>query len=174
MSRLNIKGICKLILLASALMMFAAQSPFAEQQGTNRPLKGSVIGSATIDVENNKCLAGYAYVTTTALGNLSHLGLTVTRMIHCANSTGTDYTNTDVKLIAANGDELWATYAFIGKSADGTLSFLMNFNNGTGRFENATGTAYLDARVKPVIKNGKPDFTVPWPWQATIEGSISY
>ena len=170
------KRFCQLILFAAVLFLLATQSPFAEENGTNRPLKGSVVGSASIDVVNtNGCPAGYAYVTTTALGNLSHLGLTVSRMTHCSNSNGTDYTNANVTLIAANGDELWATYTFAYKTPDRILVFLCSFNGGTGRFENATGTANFDARVTPVFdENGQMDPTVPWPWQATFKGSISY
>jgi hypothetical protein len=166
--------ICLIVLFTSVLLILTPQTSLAEKKGTNRPLSGSFVGGALIDPVNiDGCPGGYAYVVTIALGNLSHLGLTQAHFTHCSNPSGDDYKNEVLILTAANGDELWATYIFKAQAA-GHIIFEVSFSKGTGRFENATGTAILDAQVQPVIKDGNPDFSVPWPWQATLAGKISY
>jgi hypothetical protein len=175
MGGMHMKRFCQLILFAAVLFLLTAQSPFAKEKGTNRPLSGSFVGTATFDLSaDNGCPQGYAKVTTLALGNLSHLGQTALRSSHCASPprSGLPYLDEQVTLIAANGDEVWATY----DAEDGKTSFMpMYLNDGTGRFINATGTADFNCLVQPVRDvNGKMDFSVPWPWMATIEGEISY
>ncbi len=161
--------ICRLVLFVSVLLVLTAQSPFAEKKGTNRPLSGKLVGAATIELPPiDGCPQAYARTTTLALGNVSHLGLTEARAQHCSNADGSDFQNGVLTLTASNGDKLYATYG--GSTHPTVLAFV----GGTGRFENATATAILYWKVTPVIKDGKPDFTVPWPWEATIQGKISY
>jgi hypothetical protein len=68
-------------------------------------------------------------------------------------------------LIAANGDQLWDTY----EDADGAPPFVVYFQNGTGRFKKAEGTANVNWATESTS-----DYFQPFRWWASIEGTISY
>jgi hypothetical protein len=130
-------------------------------------LSGSLEGWAQLFLdEDSVCWPGPTTITT-ATGNLSHLGLVAAHFSHCPSppDSGLPTTHGSLTLIAANGDQLWGTY----EDADGLPPFVVNFRNGTGRFKKAEGTANLDWAIEIPT-----DFFQPFPWWATIEGSISY
>jgi hypothetical protein len=77
-----------------------------------------------------------------------------------------------IVLTAANGDELHGT--FTGESASAgdpgtvfTTRFTMVFKGGTGRFENAAGTA----EVRGVVTHAE---SYPWPGRWEWTGTIRY
>jgi hypothetical protein len=161
------RRICQLALFASVLLILTAQSPFAEEKGTNRPLSGSLEGWAQLAFdEESVCYPG-PETTTTASGNLSHLGLVAAHLSHCPSppDSGLPTTHGSVTLIAANGDQLLGTY----EDADGLPPFVVHFKNGTGRFKKAEGTADLNWETEITT-----DYFQPFRWWASIEGSISY
>jgi hypothetical protein len=162
------------ILIAVLGLAFLA-SVLAAPKGTDRPLKGQLTGEATFAFGVDECVPvnGVGVKTTTvAAGNVSHLGNVEGHFTHCPGPlTGGPTLNGNLTLWAANGDQLWATY----EDEDGAPPYVLHFNGGTGRFEHAVGVAELDWGVQWIVgKDGNPDFSVPWPWWATLEGTISY
>lgn len=165
-----------LLLFISVLLFSTSQAPWAGPKGTNRPLKGFLSGEATFQFEwndlNCSCLSGVT-TKTVASGELSHLGATALLATHCAPGPegGWAYLCAKITFTAANGDELRGAY----DNQNGNPPFVIVFNGGTGRFKQAKGEAVMDWSVQPMLDNeGNWDFTVPWPWWTTIEGSISY
>ena len=87
-----------------------------------------------------------------------------------------------VRLVAANGDELFGIYGY-PQIDDGSP---INITGGTGRFEGATGELAISYYVIPQFMCEPADwddedavfacmdFSVSWPWFATLSGTISY
>jgi hypothetical protein len=104
-----------------------------DQQG--RPFRGSAEGMVTGAVPPNELVIDYT-------GEATHLGR-FTREEHLLLNPDGSFTGTIV-FTAANGDELWLDFegAFTSPTdAAGTYTF----TGGTGRFQNATGTATFTA-----------------------------
>ncbi len=143
------------------------------------PIKGTASGMVIYDPANpNGCAAvpGQPFAITTrseATGELSHLGLTVYHGAHCQTAQGQIGT---VTFIAANGNELHATYVTF-KVSPGPLVVgeyfeiggEVTFSGGTGRFIDATGTGTMHARV---LWDGFADLESPATF--TWEGRIKY
>jgi hypothetical protein len=165
------RRICLLVLFASVLLILTPQISLAEKKGTNRPLSGSLVGYAQLFAdEDSVCWPGPTAITT-ATGNLSHLGLVAAHFSHCptGENPGNPITNGHLTLIAANGDQLFGTYA----DEDSLPPFLIQITGGTGRFKNAEGLFNLNWEITP--PSDRPaGFFRPFPWWASIEGKISY
>ena len=173
---ITLQTITKATALLSAILGLAhLSSVLAAPKGTDLPLKGVLTGAATFKFGVAQCLPVNevgVMTTTVAWGNLSHLGTVKALFTHCPGPlTGgaTKYGN--LTLWAANGDQLWATY----EDDDGLPPYVMHFKGGTGRFEHAVGVAELNWGLEWMSDpNGNPDFSVPWPWWATLDGNLSY
>ncbi len=85
-------------------------------------------------------------------------------------------------LTAANGDKLFGVYDYEMSSGN---SITMTLTGGTGRFANATGTILATFQTVMQFKPMPPcepatdpfgclDPNVPWPWSATMTGTIGY
>jgi len=156
-----------LVLFALVLLVLTPQSPLAERNGTNRPLSGSLEGWAVLSFDPQSVCYPGPETTTTASGNLSHLGLVAAQFSHCPAppDSGLPTTNGSLTLIAANGDQLLGTY----EDADGVPPFVVNLQGGTGRFKKATGTANIYWAIESTT-----DYFTSFRWWANIEGRISY
>jgi hypothetical protein len=86
-----------------------------------------------------------------------------------------------LKLISANGDELYGIYDYDPMSESN--QFPITLNGGTGLFAEASGTVTGTFDVVPQFIPGCDldpdpfacmDFSVPWAWSATLTGTISY
>ncbi len=144
-------------------------------KGTNRPLKGSLSGAAMVEFGVADCVPvnGVGMKTTTVgCGNVSHLGNVQALFTHCPGPLeGGATKNGRLTLCAANHDELWATY----EDEDSLSPFVVHFAGGTGRFKDAEGTATVVWSVQWMFdEDGNLDFSVPWPFWATIDGTITY
>jgi len=144
----------------------------AQELAASFLFSGSLAGTATIVFGDTGCPGGVKTITA-ASGNLSDLGRVEALFSHCPSPPGSGLPTTNGRLTLSvdNRDELWATYT----DNDGEPPFEMRLQGGTGRFKNAVGTASVDWKIQPVLdKNGNPDFSVPFPWWASIKGNISY
>ena len=147
----------------SALAMKAVDVPFS----------GEVSGEAAFDANPKGCAAGFTTVTS-AKGPVSHMGLTSWYSEHCLNLETSEFLDAELWLTAANGDQIHGTYACncsggekIGDPVICTST--LTFAGGTGRFENATGTAHMRATI---IFEGFED--PAWPGRWEWKGSIRY
>lgn len=138
------------------------------------PFSGVVTGEAVFDfVTNPKACASTFTTITTAKGPASHMGLTTWQSQHCVGAAG-QLLDAELVLTAANGDEVHATYtgSCAGTGVIGeliTCSGNILVSGGTGRFENASGTAELSGAI---VFEGFGDFSWPGRWE--WKGSIRY
>jgi hypothetical protein len=164
------------VVLLLGLIAIPAQ---AKKGGTDRPFKGNAVGEAVFDLSNSKGCPGddigFGITTLTeAAGNASHLGKVKLNASHCP-LLNTNLSNGDLKLVAANGDELYGTYTgtstpIPGNPGDPIFATLqIEFDGGTGRFADAKGYAELRAEL---VFEGFADLA--WPWKATWKGKLSY
>jgi hypothetical protein len=117
---------------------------------------------------------------TEAAGQAMYMGRAVLSSSHCPAMPG--YTaDGRLTIKAADGDLLFGRYDY--DPADTSLVFAIEWVGGTGRFARASGTAIMKAGIEQKFipgcvvdpKNPFPcfDFSVPWPWWATMRGFIS-
>jgi hypothetical protein len=121
-----------------------------------------------------------ATTLTEAQGQASYMGRATLSSSHCPAMTG--YTaDGRLTIKAANGDLLFGRYDY--DPSDSSLVFPIEWVGGTGRFARASGTALMKAGIEPkftpgcVVDSANPvpcfDYSVPWPWWATLKGFIS-
>jgi hypothetical protein len=152
----------------------------AAMNGTDLPFKATLSGSARWEFPGSSP-SDCAEVTTftEATGQATHMGQVKAYWSHCPAEP--DYVNDGrLKLIAANGDELYGTYNYDPLSDSN--EFPITLTGGTGSFADASGTVVVTYDVIPQFIPGcnpEPDpfpcmdFSVPWPWSATLTGTIS-
>lgn len=151
------------------------------QNGTDRPFKASLTGSVRWEwpgVSPSNCTAVTSL--TDSRGQATHLGRVVASWSHCPAEPAY-VVDGRVTMSAANGDVVSGRYDY--DPASGSKSFPVILTGGTGRFAEASGAVVLTFEVVPrllpgcvPVPNPFPcyDFSLPWPWSATLTGTISY
>lgn len=159
-----------MMMAIAVLVMATTSAAVAARGGTDRPFEARLSGQASWEVaEVCEGLNDLNVQTQTeGVGIATHMGKVVTSWRHCPTDEGT-YVHGQVTITAANGDQLIGYY-----SDDGEDSIVIEEFEGTGRFTDASGRIEVFAEVTPQFDDDGPDFTVPWPWTATLTGSISY
>jgi hypothetical protein len=142
-------------------------------------------GEGGTDLEFNVELAGEVHWETTdqcagvttitdATGTATFMDDVSAAMRHCPEaSDSANHEDGSIVLTAADGDELYGVYDY--PAIDGGEP--ITITGGTGRFENASGSLDISYRVRPPLDDGvrdSSDFSVPWEWDATMSGTISY
>jgi hypothetical protein len=149
--------------------------------GTDRPFRAVLTGAAHWEWPG-AWPSGCTMVTTVteATGQATHLGRVVATMSHCP-AEADHVLDGWMTITAANGDTLIGRYDYDPYST--SLSFPVSWAGGTGRFAGAAGSVAGSFTVTPQFIAGcNPDpdpfacydFSVPWPWSATMSGTISY
>lgn len=176
----------KLVTVLVAALLLLTSMPAAaagHDGGRGRLFAGYVRGEVTFDFSNPKECTFFPLTTVTnASGWALHMGRTTMESSHCfvpygapEDNLGTAE-NATMVLTAANGDEVWATYdvilspglpEVIGEKivARGTVTF----DGGTGRFEDASGSAYMRSVV---TFEGFED--PAWPYRGMWIGRLDY
>ena len=157
--------------LFAALAALAVSAGAAATGGADRPFKGDVAGGASVALDSS-CPIGLRTLSE-ASGTASHLGFVRMSTSHCTPVTDT-ITGGQATFVAANGDELYATYS--GKCVPFPFPpvggfFTCETTNvivgGTGRFANATGESDVTASVQ-WLGFGTPVLPATWTWDGTI------
>lgn len=172
----------RMLLLTGALVSLLAVSvASAGTGGTGRPFKATLSGSvhwAFPGVSPSNCTT--VTTLTDAAGQVTHMGRVTASWSHCPDEPAYT-TDGRLTLTAANGDKLYGRYDYDPTSESN--SFPVTWAGGTGRFADASGTAVVAYEVIPRFISGcnpEPDpfpcldFSVSWPWSATITGTVSY
>jgi hypothetical protein len=172
------------LLLAVAISAVTAASDSQRTRTVPRDIRGVLAGTFTFE------MFGYGELDFIAdgdaTGTLSHLGLAKMYTRHQPNPIG-DGTliDTAFKIVAANGDEIWGTYAdgkvTLAGAVATELPFYYYYNGkatlvisgGTGRFAHASGV--INATFFETIKVLDPywseyDCSVAW----ALEGKVKY
>ena len=151
----------KLGILATVLGLVLMTMPAAATEDVGRPFAGYTSGEVTFDFSNPKGCTFFPLTTvTTTSGIALHMGRTTMVSTHCFVPVGEPEDNlgtaenATMVFTAANGDEVWATYeviidpAFADQIGDPIVATgTVTFDGGTGRFEDASGSAYLQVVV---------------------------
>lgn len=170
-----------LALVAAAVLVLSVTSlALAAPTAVERPFHATIAGSnfwlGSEDPDGNPLGCGEPFGETTftaATGTAAHLGHITYVGMHCPSFGIID--DGEVVIIAANGDELYATYVavidYFPEEIGGYLlvSSSMTFGGGTGRFVDAEGSA--DA-VVTIRYDGFED--ADWPLTMTWSGALSY
>jgi hypothetical protein len=160
----------KAMLLTGLVLALAALSPasaLAKAGGTDRPVKGTVIGEVTVPIPSLQ-------LTTDASGVMTHLGKYTAHFEGSAEIVGgrTLGAGTFV-VVAADGDELTGTFTLNGAVPTGephSLMAVLTVTGGTGRFADASGTitAPLVATPSCFLEPACPGAVVE-----TLEGQLT-
>jgi hypothetical protein len=141
--------------------------PLSKKQDV--PFSGAVTGELAFVANPQACPTGVTGVSN-ATGTALHMGNITYHTEQCVNPATGAINGKLLVLTAANGDELHGTFlgqstapGNIGDQFHVTATFV--FNGGTGRFENATGTAAMTA-----VLTHAASFPYPgrWEWTGTI------
>ena len=143
-----------------------------EKEKAGVPFKAAFVISELIVGADGSC---QRITTISGSGTASHLGRATLTSQDCVNIAGFspvtfNFVSNNVKLQAANGDQLFATYSgtAVLQPAGGALLLSGNFTlaGGTGRFAGATGGGSLE---------GLEDIsTAPAHGMVMLSGRISY
>jgi hypothetical protein len=130
-----------------ALLAVAALSPAAalgKAGGTDRPVKGTSTSTTTVDLATGTGISDGS-------GQVSHLGaFTFHNDFTGFTVTGDTFSWTQTAtIVAANGDEIFATAVGTGTLSTGEATLVSTITGGTGRFADASGT--LTTRISSVI-----------------------
>ena len=175
------------ILLAVGLAVILLSSLYfvgtatAAKGGTDLPFKATLTGTARWEYPGSTP-ANCTVVTTftEATGQATHMGKIEAVWFHCP-AEAEIVIDGKMNLISANGDELHGTYDYDPLSESN--QFPITLHGGTGLFAEASGTVICTYDVVPQFIPGCDpdpdpfacvDFSVPWPWSATLTGTISY
>lgn len=136
-----------------ALAAAGATAPAAVAGPKNAPFKAAVVTQETLRFDPAACNAPpYLAGTTTGTGVASQMGAISFVASDCISTGATTFSfgNGQLTITAANGDELKATYSGTLTPLPNpvqlplyTLSGHFNVTGGTGRFEAASGSGYL-------------------------------
>ena len=167
------------VLVAAALAALAAV-PTASAGKAATPFKATLKGSVAYYVPD-VCPPSCRTFTTMvyASGQATGIGRITIKSWHRPYDPD-NHRDGHVTIVAADGDRLYGRYDYKGSDV-----IPVTFTGGTGRFDGASGTAVMKARVTMRFKAAPPcdkktdafaclDPDVPWPWSATISGTIEY
>jgi hypothetical protein len=140
----------------------------SKEGGTDLEFKATLAGEVHWDTTDH--CASITSITD-ATGTATFMDDVTAHMTHCPDAPdAANHEDGTVVLTAADGDELDGVYDYpaIDNGAPITIT------GGTGRFANASGSLKATYGVTPVYTDGQPDFSVPWKWEAVVNGTISY
>jgi hypothetical protein len=122
------------LLLVLSLALVVPGAALASGGGTDRPLKGSMSGTVSINLKTGD-------ITGDEKGDTSHLGPSTLHLegkVAPTAEAGTYAGTVAVTVVADNGDELTGTAEVTTNG--GTTTAVVEITGGTGRFADATGT----------------------------------
>ncbi len=132
------------------------------------PFKGTLAGPGSIDLTRTDCPGGTVPVRGEGSGQATHVGRFDATFSHCSffflDPTNPHYVDGRATIIAANGDEIHATYYGYVTGPDTFVDFA-TITGGTGRFENARGS-YVEYGTFVLTAEG-------FDYEISFEGEIS-
>ncbi len=169
---MGVPNMRKAIMIAGLILALGVLAPagaLGKAGGTERPIKAHASGTTVFD---NPTLT----FVSDATGTMSHLGKTTAHFDGALTLTGPsafDVAGSYVT-VAANGDQLFATFAGSGTldaSGNATGTTTTTFTGGTGRFAGASGTATGPFSQVLTSTDGT---TSTFAFDTSLRGTISY
>jgi hypothetical protein len=181
MKRKIIVSLAVVMAVVLLFSLFIVPVATAAEGGTDLPFKATLTGAAHWEFPGTSPSDCTVVTTLTEpTGEATHMGKIQAFMSHCPAEP--DYVNDGkLKLVAANGNELYGTYNYDPASESNDIPITLK--GGTGSFADASGTVIMTYEVIPQFIPGcnpEPDpfpcmdFSISWPWSATMEGTIDY
>jgi hypothetical protein len=161
----------KATMLAGLVLAVAALSPtaaLAKAGGTDRPLRGGGSSTTTLNLPTGAFTSDGTEID-------SHSGKDAVHSEGTFVLTGpsTFAVSGTTTTVAANGDQLTSTFSGTGaiSGTESTTTISSTITGGTGRFEDARGTATTSLKSTTVSNDG---VTVISSGEYTLTGTISY
>lgn len=160
------------IIMASVLVLLVF-SATANAKTKALPFQGYVVGQVWFTPDPASPSLLDLWTDSSACGDVSHLGATVMTGRH-PTPTGVDIAGGHMKLVAANGDEVWIDYTgyspFPVPGVPSTIVVDVAFTivGGTGRFINASGGGEMTAYAEFAGVFDLGPWPAHWVWNATI------
>jgi hypothetical protein len=161
-----------LVLLTVCALALAVFTAAASAKRVDRPFKGCVCGQAVFTPDPASPTG--LWTDSSAVGCVSHLGRTVMSSRH-PTPTGDTITGGNMKLVAANGDEVWIAYSgsapFPVMGVPSTIVVAVDFTivGGSGRFAHASGGGEMTGYVEFPGELNLGPWPAYWTWRhATI------
>jgi hypothetical protein len=162
-----------LIAVACALVLLVFTAA-ASAKRVDRPFKGCVSGQVVFTPDPASPSPTGLWTDSSAVGCVSHLGRTVMSSRH-PTPTGDTITGGNMKLVAANGDEVWIAYSgsapFPVMGVPSTIVVAVDFTivGGSGRFAHASGGGKMTGYVEFPGELTLGPWPAHWTWHhATI------
>ncbi len=108
------------------------------------PLKGDLVWTEITFL--GLCTESSVHIGLAGTGTISHLGRTTVVQSHCFNPSTGEYTAGVMTLTAANGDQVFTTYAG-ERTSEAQAEVQFTITGGTGRFEGASGGGVLSVQI---------------------------
>lgn len=177
------------VAVVALVTLMAAPGAYAERGGMDRPFRATMVGEAYFGILADARPDCDPELTTftDSPGRATHMGKITMSSSHCSMSEA--YMDGELTIAAANGDELLGVYDY--DPYDETNRIPVTISGGSGRFERASGSLTMaysvepqfttDCKTDPFCIDVDPsdeklflDIAVPWPWSATLTGTITY
>jgi hypothetical protein len=166
------------ILLVVLTLVLATAAPVAARSDTERPFKGTAAGYGMVQPDGScPVLPDGAKLRSVfaATGHATHLGKFELDYYNCTPA-GPDIEGIEMTFVAANGDEVFASFEASDVDEVGPDPMLLEITydfeiiGGTGRFDGATGGGQMMAAIEFQGILG-PNY---WPTTFVIKGTIVY
>ena len=161
-----------LIAVACALVLLVF-SATASAKRPDRPFKGCVSGQVVFTPDPASPSPTGLWTDSFAVGPVTHLGRTVMSSRH-PTPTGDTITGGNMKLVAANGDEVWIAYSgyaplpVIGVPSTIVVDVDFTIVGGSGRFAHASGGGEMTGYVEFPGELTLGPWPARWTWTAAI------
>jgi hypothetical protein len=176
------------VVVVALVTLMAAPGAYAGRGGMDRPFRATLVAEAHWDFTGEvRPDCGPVTTLTNPTGRATHMGKVTASQSHCPALD--EYIGDGrITIVAANGDKVYGTYDY--DPNDETNVIPITITGGTGRFKGASGSLTEVYRVEPqfsTVCTTEPlcldvsgdgslflDLTVPWPWSATLTGTITF
>jgi hypothetical protein len=173
------------VVLVALVTLMAAPGGCAREGGSDLPFQATLAGEVYWEIPSaSRPDCGPIATFTEATGEADYMEEITAAWSHCP-ATPEIENDGRLTLVAADGDELYGTYNY----PEDSDVIPITITGGTGRFEDASGSVEAvsspeqqftpECTTEPFcfgVGEGGTflDFTVRWPWSATLTGTITY
>jgi hypothetical protein len=176
------------VVVVALVTLVAAPGAYAGMGHLDRPFRATLVAEAHWDFTGEvRPDCGPVTTLTNPTGRATHMGKVTASSSHCPALP--EYIGDGLlTIVAANGDKLYGAYDY--DPSDETNVIPITITGGTGRFKGASGSLTEAYSIEPqftTVCTTEPfcfdvsgdgslflDLTAPWPWSATLTGTINY
>ena len=177
------------VVVVALVTLMAAPGAYAGMGHMDRPFRATLVGEAHFGTSRRMSARLWTgHNVHRSPGRATHMGKVTASSSHCPVLP--EYIGDGLlTIVAANGDKLYGAYDY--DPSDETNVIPITITGGTGRFKGASGSLTEAYSIEPqftTVCTTEPfcfdvdpgdgelflDLTAPWPWSATLTGTINY